>query len=59
MAIVLSVGGAGCGGCIDEDTKARQGEAQKPDPSRVKRQRAVGTVLSVVDAGEPAAAGDP
>jgi hypothetical protein len=57
IAMVLSVGGASCGGCIDDESKPKAHEEQV-DALRVRRQRAVGTILSVVDGGASAAQGD-
>jgi hypothetical protein len=59
IAIILSVGGAGCGGCVDDDTT--QGQTQHSgDGTRIRRQRIAATIIAELDAGPPpgSAAGD-
>jgi hypothetical protein len=60
IAIVLCMGGTGCGGCLDDESKAKpeQGRQQQIDPSRVRRQRIASPFLNLGDGGAPAAAGD-
>ena len=56
IAIVLCVGGAGCGGCIDDESKSKpQPGTQQLDPSHVRRQRAAGAFINMFDGGAPAA----
>jgi hypothetical protein len=59
MTLVLSLGGAGCGGCVDDDTKPK---GQPPAPrvgDQMRRQRAVGTIIGDFDAGLAPTTGDP
>jgi hypothetical protein len=56
LVLLLVMSLAGCGGCIDDDAKSHS-QSPQGDLSHVRRQRAVGMILTEVDAG--LAAGDP